>query len=216
MRTRQEKAILLILMLLVVSAIVAGTALAGQQSTQSIYRNLGQIQRELFSETKTATANDTYAVGAHICISRAEYENLARQIALVDSEASAAERARNILIEQRVLSYAASQAGIFVSDELVQKQIADTRAGIKVAENKADYEALLDGLGMTDDEYWATQTEIVRTTAAIALYQEHCRDSFFKQEQTATEEDWNSWWETHVTGLITAENITTVTENDIE
>ena len=162
----------------------------------------GQIEQNYQSEAASQSDAQAAILGKHFTVSADELARVTEVQMLIDEE-SAAEIAQNILIEKYTLYYQAQEAGVVVTDEYLDELIAEQ---IQIFESISDkeYEAFLDGIGMTNEEYWLSQKDELRMTESIAAWKQLKRDEFMDEHSYGENppENLDKLWEAHCEELI--------------
>ena len=189
-------------------------------STQlDIFVRAGQIAKEKLNQNIQQVSLDSqkvYATGNDFTISR-EYFDLTVEEFLLSgvSPEEAKILAEKTLFEKYSLFFAAQKAHCVVDDSQVYAVIEDTKNGIGQATNKSDFYNYLDGMGLTEDEYWKSQFENIKMYESITAYQETCYQSFVT-DQAATLEScdsdsvvvtWENYWANIIEEALKEQNI---------
>lgn len=195
---------------------ISGVCFAATSGVQNIFSEAGRIQAEKLQGAQPNT-NETVAMFATADMFHIPYAYYACTVEELQlsghSLQEAEELATAILVEKFSLYQAAVEAQCIPSDAEVDAIIADTRAGIEVAENRTDFYDYLEGTGLSEEEYWESQFENVKIYAAIALYQEQCYADFLTNNPVVTASEssgvsaWESYWTDTVSDIIESQNI---------
>ena len=122
---------------------------------------------------------------------------------MIDEE-NAAEIAQNILIEKYALYYQAQEAGVLVTDEYLDELIDEQIQIFEGVPDNKEYEAFLDGIGMSNEEYWLSRKDELRITESIAAWKQLKYDEFIDAHNYHENppENLNELWETHYEELV--------------
>lgn len=109
----------------------------------------------------------------------------------------AVQQTKVLLAEKYAMYHEALQHGFKGRLECVLDSIEQTKAGIEEASNRGDYEAFLEGIGMTSEEYWESQIDDMMMYDAIHCYQESLQEAFESTNPftEATPEESQQQWE---------------------
>ena len=140
----------------------------------------GQIRRE-YLDLREATLlrndrSDVFIESADFVIHESEISRRHEQYKLVGIE-DGRERAIRSLLRRGVLYNEAISRGFYAGYEEVRDYINIQIEAARSAENFADYQAYLDGLGMNDEEYWESQFDTFREEITIHKFIVSERDS---------------------------------------
>jgi len=192
--------------------LISAVCFASAMQIDRIFTSAGGLQAKKLqgSQPSTEPSAAMFAVGEHFKIPQSDYDRTVEELQRSGhSLEDAKELASGILIEKFSLYQAAIEADCVPSDEDVTRMIADTRAGIAAAENRSDFYLFLDGIGMTEDEYWDSQFENVKIYKAIANYKAYCQEHYLMNaSDEGSNADWSATWDEIVATAIANEHIT--------
>lgn len=210
---RFSRKLLCALVGIVCIVLLGGTVLAvyHQDSPAFLW---GQILRE---HQDAADQEGTPAIiGEHFTVSKDEYDRVLEAQRLIDPD-TAEEIAQELLVERYSLFHQAEEAGTVVSeadlDEMIEKNIASF--GDMMSTNE-DYTAFLEGLGMTNEEYWNSCRDQMRMTESIEvwrnrMYEEYRRENGYDYDPPDNLDTmWNAYYEELVSEIIQQEHIQVV------
>lgn len=219
-KSKKKFAVLLTASLLAVSCagIIAASALSNGNEDNPYYK-AGEIQQEKPGVNAPLNQNETDAafVGDHITISRRELDAAARQNAELGIE-NPEESAYNSLVRREVMQYKAAEEGYTASDEEVNQEIASLKEAFSQAENAENFQLYLAGLGVSEEEYWASQPESVRKVLATNKFIADLRQAYIEENGVKTFDDdfynaWEAWLEDYRQNLIAQEHIREIPQN---
>lgn len=95
--------------------------------------------------------------------------------------------------------YQAEQAGVVVSDGYVDEVIRNNIQIFSQASSD-DYIEFLEGIGMTNEEYWYSRADELKITESIAAWKELKYKEYMEQVDTSAE-DIEKQWETYYNQL---------------
>ena len=84
-----------------------------------------------------------------------------------------------LTVKNTVYNYAVGQ-GYQVTGEYIDNLIAVQKSDMAKASNSGDFKAFLSGVGMTEDEYWESQRETMKTYETIANF----KNAFYENERS--------------------------------
>lgn len=182
--------------------ILGVSAFAIQREAGTSYR-WGEIERYYQKEETPQSGAKDAIIGKHFTVSEDELARVKEVQMLIDEE-SAAEIAQNILIEKYALYYQAQQAGVVVTDEYLDQLIHEQIQVFESIPDNEEYEAFLDGIGMTNEEYWLSRKDELRITESVAAWKQLRRDEFIEENnyQENPPENLNELWEAHLEELV--------------
>jgi hypothetical protein len=158
----------------------------------------GQIEN---SRKNSTASEDAAIVGEHFTVSADELNALIEKQKLVDPD-TAESKAEEMLIEKYSLYYQAVEADVVVSDEYVAELIEEN-IEIFAETSSEEYDAFLEGLGMTNEEYWKSCAEELKITESIAAWKSLQYDNFLAENGYDTDppDDLGTLWETYYSDL---------------
>lgn len=174
------------LVLLVLSiTILSGVAAAAVSSHDNQYYKWGVLLKEqnAASPQNAEIAPRTIVKANDFTISEKEISNSAAEWELNNgySEEQAEETAKNRLISKYSIYYYAKENGYEVTDEHIKSVIKKMKEDFAKASNRSDFEAFLNGLDMTSDEYFDSQYENLLIYETIANFKQNCFNNFSKE-----------------------------------
>lgn len=206
MKKRYFSAGLILACIVIVSLVILSTVASADQKESPSYL-WGKIERKYQNEPVPFDHTEAPAiVGEHFSISTNELNHTIDVQKIIDP-ASAETVAKDLLIQRYSLYYQAEQEGCVVSDEYIDDLIEQEIAMFAEAPNNADYEDFLNGLGMTNEEYWYSCRDMLKMTESIGNWKQKKYDEFISENRfdTSTPEDLDTLWAEHLNEL--TENI---------
>lgn len=163
----------------------------------------GQIEGNYQNEYASQSNVENAIVGKHFTVSQDELARVTEVQMMID-EANAAEIAQNILIEKYALYYQAQEAGVLVTDEYLDELIHEQIQIFEGVSDNKEYEAYLDGIGMSNEEYWLSRKDELRITESIAAWKQLKRDEFIDEHNYHENppENLNELWEMYYEELV--------------
>lgn len=163
----------------------------------------GQIEGNYQNEFASQNGAEDAIVGKHFTVSQDELARVTEVQMMIDED-NAAEIAQNILIEKYALYYQAQEAGVLVPDEYLDELIDEQIQIFEGVSDNKEYEAYLDGIGMSNEEYWLSRKDELRITESIAAWKQLKRDEFIDEHNYHENppENLNELWETHYEELV--------------
>jgi hypothetical protein len=161
----------------------------------------GQLENSHRSDA-TVQAEDSLAiVGEHFEVYADELNFLIEKQKLVDPD-TAESVAEEILIQKYSLYYQAVEADVVVSDEYVDAVIEEN-IEIFAEASSEEYAAFLEGIGMTNEEYWYSCADELKITESIAAWKSLQYDAFLEENgyDTAPPDDLGTLWESYYSDL---------------
>jgi hypothetical protein len=158
----------------------------------------GQIEN---SRKNSTDSGDAAIVGEHFTVSTDELNALIEKQKLVDPD-TAESVAEDILIQKYSLYYQAVEADVVVSDEYVDAVIEEN-IEIFAEASSEEYAAFLEGIGMTNEEYWYSCADELKITESIAAWKSLQYDAFLEENgyDTAPPDDLGTLWESYYSDL---------------
>ncbi len=137
---------------------VVSNAILEENNKEINFYRLGEIERQYLGTT--------YEEENELAI--LNHEKLVAELMVYGySEVEATELAKGYIAKRTEAYKNAINKGIWVSDEEVTEKIQLLRNAISSVDNYEEYLEFIAGTGMTEDEYWNTQTEIYRINEII-------------------------------------------------
>lgn len=165
---------------------------------------LGQLARKYL--TDPADMEAPAIIGEHFTISAGALNRSIEERSLTNSDREAVEAAaKKSLIEKYSLYYQAQEAGAVVTDEYLDRMIEE-QITIFAETDDAPYQAFLDGMEMTNEEYWYSCKDNLRMIESISAWKDLKHDAFLKEHEDTPPEELPGLWETYLAEL-TAEII---------
>ena len=198
------------------SAIVcfASVTFSSVAANQNIFKEAGMIEKAKLNQIvflSEALPENSYKILADsFQITDAYFDATVDELMLSGySKYDAIETAEKILLEKFALYNAAKNAGCIVADKDVLSVIQSTKDGLNQAVNKQDYYDYLEGIGLSEEDYWKSQFENVKIYESIALYRQSILTEYIESraESDFDEDAWNSYWNTLVSDAISSEHV---------
>lgn len=175
----------------------------------------GKWEREYLEKKASGQTGDPAIIGAHFTVDSDYLKKTIQVQSFIDSDPEVAEsNAKKILVKKYSLYYQAQEAGVVVSDEYLDDLITKNIAMFEDAiDNSPQYVSFLDGMGMTNEEYWHSCKDNLRITESIAVWEDHIYDEFLKENSYDTDPPndlgtrWDKYYENLVGEIIAQENI---------
>jgi len=140
--------------------------------------NIGLVDKRPICE------QNIYAKGKDITIYTDELNKIAEKHKISDptlSDEDATKRAFDYLVRRDSLYQAAVDKGYTVTDkevqEYVNKQIESTKKA-RESGGTSDFDVFLKGVGMTEEEYWQSQYDVLKKELVTTKYLEPIRSDF--------------------------------------
>jgi len=139
--------------------------------TINILFRAGQIEREHLDSREALTARNDIFLGTNdFSIFESDISRMDEQFRLIGIE-DGRERAIRFLLRREILYSEAGNRGFYASDREVRDLINLNIEAARSAENfESDFVPFLNGLGMTDVEYWESQADVFRKEIAISKF----------------------------------------------
>lgn len=96
--------------------------------------------------------------------------------------------ALNQLIVKYSLYYYAINKGFLIDDETIKKSIEENREMIKTADNYSDFTTFLEGLGMSEDEYWDSQFDLYKLNHVVDEFKIAKKEEFAQENASKSDE----------------------------
>jgi len=170
-----SRKVILVVVLLLLATLVGGTIYAAVTDEVTHWNNVGKEMKEAKkipnSTAVVATINGEPVTKGDFAASRTVMRSLGMSPGTVADVLS-------FITEKRVILQEAERRGLQATREETLEQMKTYRETIRNAEargyevdqrSKAEWEAYLAGLGMTDDEYWRNEEVIKAYQAGIAI-----------------------------------------------
>lgn len=125
----------------------------------------------------------------------------------------AEERAISLLIKKYAMYNKAISEGYRADEKYVRDLIEENKNAALSADNYNEFEHFLEGINMTNNEYWDSQYDNEKIYEAINLYKEKCRNNFLETADTAKmseaekEEAFSIYYSEIVKSVIESENV---------
>lgn len=126
-----------------------------RDEAQKIAYQTGEIEKEAFSKESVVLIQ-----GEHICVESTEAQAISEKYKL-SGEQDTYKKAVKFLLEREALYWAADQAGYSTTSEEAQQIVDEMRESFHQAVNFDVFLEYLDGAGMSEEEYWSDQVDIV-------------------------------------------------------
>lgn len=164
----------------------------------------GQLERQYQEEV--GSASDAPAIiGEHFTIPFSRLNYVTAVQSMIDSDpAIAEEHAKTMLVEKYALYYQAQESGVVVSDAYLDDLIEENISIFEEAmPDNPDYVSFLEGLEMTNEEYWLSCKDNLRMTESIGAWKDLKYDEFIRDNgyDTAPPENLPTLWEEYYDGL---------------
>lgn len=170
-----------------------------------IFYQWGVLERARETGENAYAGSEPAIIAKHFTISAAELE-LSVETRRLTEEENAEQLAADTLIEMHSLYYQAQQADVVVSDEYVD-QLAKKQAEITAGISQASYDAFLEGLGMTNEEYWERQKESIKVWDSIWNWKELQQEQYMEAYGPEPEIPWEDYYEDLVAEIIRQEQV---------
>lgn len=175
----------------------------------------GELEREYLEKTASGDTGTPAIVGEHFTISFDYLSKTVQVQSWIDSDPDVAEsHAKKILVEKYSLYYQAQEADVVVSNEYLDRLIDENIATFEEAmSSNPQYTSFLDGIGMTNEEYWYSCKDNLRMTESIAAWKDYIYDEFIKENGYDVDPPnnlgmlWNAYYDDLVENIIAQENI---------
>lgn len=165
----------------------------------------GKLEQEYRNEPVPAEVDTPAIVGKHFTVSANRLNHVidVQLLGGMDS-AKAEESAKKLLVEKFSLYYQAQEAGLVVPDEYLDELIeTDIIRGEKSLPNSPEYASFLEGLGMTNEEYWRSQKDELRVSESIGAWQKLKYNEFLEENgyDTNPPNNLDALWEAYYNEL---------------
>lgn len=180
-----------------------------RDEAKAIAYQTGEIEKEAFSKESVVLIR-----GEHICVESAEAQAISEKYKL-SGEQNAYKKAVRFLLEREALYWAAEQAGYFTTSEEAQKIVGEMRESFHQAVNFDVFLEYLDGAGMSEEEYWTGQVDIVakeRTMEKFVNAQKAQLSTGQGAGEQPIEEQWEEKKQQIIDGQIKQEHIRAVVD----
>lgn len=184
------------LIMLVVVVFALCTALTVNAASKGdFFRKAGQLFSESLSIKETADKGDFAIKGKDFVVCKDEFNNLVEQNMLSSkAKSEAVKLTLGQFIIKRSLYYAALEVGCSTDETKINSEIEANKEAIRAASNYSDFLAYLDGAGMTEDEYWASQFDSIELHGVIGQYVDAMRAKFEKDNSLTTANAWVQYY----------------------
>lgn len=196
-------------LLIVLGASFSFPSLATKDEVHELIRKSGEIEK--IASTKQAVL---LMKGKTISVDSNEVFLLAEKYKLSGIE-DASEKALRFLLERKALYRAAVEAGYSTTRAEAQEIVNHMKESFHEAKNFNDFLEYLDGAGMTEEEYWVKQVDIVakeNTMAEFANAQRAQLKASQNLDDEQTEKIWLDKRKAIINQQIKADNVTVVNE----
>lgn len=153
---------------------------ADKNNPQSVYYQYGEIEKE-YGVNKASASDETAVEAKDFTIQKSELDALTKENILAghDEKEAYSMALDQLTAKYTVYNYAVGQ-GYQVTDKYIDNLIAVQKSDMAKASNSGDFKAFLSGAGMTEDEYWESQRETMRTYETIANF----KNAFYENERS--------------------------------
>lgn len=178
--------------------VVCGAFLANHTTAGNVFRRAGEFYGQSVSssglEKKTSSDQKSIIKGNDFAISEKQFENLVQQNMVSGlSKEEACMATLDQLIISRCLYYAACEAGYKISEKDAEAKMAFDREAFQHAENYSDFQAYLEGTGLSEDAYWESMTETYIRTETTGAFIQAIREQFTSEHPNADEASWEAY-----------------------
>lgn len=216
---------LVVVLLFSISIGIAVNAFTPQEHEEEIYRQLGKIETAT-NDIQPFSTNQTSPVvytGDHITILADDLERYTKRAQLLTGKEDVSKQALHNLAVREIFCYRAEEAGIPNDDDQFAQWLAEYRKGIENAVNYSDFEALTQGAGMTEEEYWdwASTNESFRKEYYCTLFVKKLKEDFRAVCELTPggeeyQEAWNSYFDEYKNQAVEDEHLKKVTDGKTE
>lgn len=204
---------MVILVVIVIATQIAVSASSTREREENVYERLGKIETQKGVAANSVQGEIAY-VGDHITITSDDLARYTQRTLLLTGEEKASEQALRNLAVREVFCYQAKEAGITNDDEEFAAWLTEYRKDIENASNYYDFEAMIKGTGMTEEEYWdwASSSESFRKEYYSTLFSQKLREDF-KSESTLVpgseeyQSAWHTWFEEYKDKVVADEHL---------
>ncbi len=158
---------------------------------QQVFYNIGIIDKQ------PVDYKNVYAIGKDIVIYSDELQKIVDKYRISDpnfDEAASKEKAYNYLLRREVEYQAAIDKGYTVTDEEIQDYVNKQIEWSKKSEQAGgadEFSAFLQGAGMSMEEYWQSQYDVLGKELLASKYFEGVYKDFLSQ--TKSEDPYEAW-----------------------
>lgn len=190
---------------------------AAPETESGAFAQLGKI------ETAQSQNNSAVYTGDHITILADDLERYTKRAQLLTGKEDVSKQALHNLAVREIFCYRAEEAGIPNDDDQFAQWLAEYRKGIENAVNYSDFEALTQGAGMTEEEYWdwASTNESFRKEYYCTLFVKKLKEDFRAVCELTPggeeyQEAWNSYFDEYKNQAVEDEHLKKVTDGKTE
>ena len=186
-----------------------GFGVAATRNQENPVFRWGQLESKHMEEAAYLQDDTPAIVAEHFTIYSDELDFLTAKQELIDPE-TAKSVATDILVEKYSLYYQAQLAGVVVADEHISSVIEENIRTFSEVHSD-DYDAFLDGIGMTNEEYWHSRADALKITESIEAWQDMQYRAFVEAnaETLSPEElavEWTEYYSNLKANIIAQEN----------
>lgn len=192
---------IMIICILVCTFALFGLSVAALRNQDDPFFKWGQLEHGHQNEANTMAEPVPAITGEHFVINSDELDFLIEKQNLIDPNTAEAVAAET-LIRKYSLYYQAEIAGVIVSDDYVDAVI-DENIQIFSETSSDEYDAFLEGIEMTNEEYWNSCAEEIKITESIAAWKALQYDQFLAENgyDLTPPDDLAAQWETYYNQL---------------
>ena len=183
--------------ILLAVALVRSEVRAQRQSSVDIYRQNGEL---LNPNHPYPNPENIVMRAKDFTISNRKFQQDVESFMLSGySREEATQKTKELLAEKYAMYHDALKHGFQGRRDVVLAGMEQTKADIETASNGEDYEAFLEGIGMTSEEYWESQMDSMMMYDAIYCYKESLKAEFVSTSvsPSATPEEAQQQWEAY-------------------
>lgn len=223
----KHKKLIAPILCVVICTLLFSVAYANNSSTENetFWFQYGQLEKEhkdavdaanpIYFNSETNKGTSMEIVADDFSVSENEVSTLAAQMAFTGniSEEEAESQAIDLLKEKYSVYYTALNEGIYVDRQQILDEIEENKKAAQEADNYDEFKAFLEGVGMTNDEYWDSQYDTFLVYDTIGLYKQTCYNEFVIQNDVSDmnedekTEEFNKYYNENIQFIINNENI---------
>lgn len=155
----------------------------------NVFYKAGVIDKEKISRANETNRKVLYA-GDEIIVYANDVESKEKYYTLMGISGGN-EKAINRILHFEAINHAAKNAGYTASDEEVDKKCKNNRDSFDQATNKEDFLIYLDGLDVTEDEYWENEKTNIRNEIIREKYVSAYRNKLLEGKEVGIDEQGN-------------------------
>ena len=175
---------------------------------QQVFYNIGMVEKQ------PVDYKNVYAIGEDIVIYNDELQKIVDKYRISDSdfdEETSKEEAYNYLLKREAKYQAAVDKGYTVTDEEIQdyvnKQIEESRKAVDSGGGD-EFSAFLQGAGMSIEEYWQTQYDVLGKELLASKYFEKVHAEFLSTTKSENpDEEWKKYLDNMLEEIIDEQNV---------